>query len=218
MKIFLENRIIKLSRKPPKVDSANDIVFEYSYLSKLYEAFEVFEKQENLRRIIFWSADYFPKLKDDFLSLFKYIKAAGGLVKNERNEVLVIFKYGKWDLPKGKIASIKSQPGSPELKANKTFELPADAAIREVMEETGLKQVSIIGKLPSTYHIYYQKDTRYLKKTFWFGMIATSDQPLIPQSDEDISIVKWASHDELPSIAENSYSSLKKLFQASIKS
>jgi len=30
------------------------------------------------------------------------IIAAGGLVTNENNELLMIFRRGKWDLPKGK--------------------------------------------------------------------------------------------------------------------
>ncbi len=216
MKIFLENRVIKLSQKPPRVVSENDITCEYSSLSQVSKAFEDFENKGTLQRLIFWSSDNFKQLKDDFLSLFKYIKAAGGLVKNERNELLVIFRYGKWDLPKGKINTSRSRSTSPGMKDNGIPELPGDAAIREVKEETGLRQLTILGKLPSTYHIYYQKDTRYLKKTYWFGMIATSDQLLIPQTDEDISIVKWASPDELQIIIESSYPSLKKLFRAAI--
>jgi hypothetical protein len=33
----------------------------------------------------------------------KTIIAAGGLVFNELNELLMIFRRGKWDLPKGKL-------------------------------------------------------------------------------------------------------------------
>ena len=216
MKIFLENKIIKLKKNPPKVVSAKDIVFEYSSLNQVGKAFEAFEKNESLTRIIFWSSENFATLKADFLSLFKYIKAAGGLVKNERNEVLVIFRYGKWDLPKGKIASAKTHTTAQEKKIKGHTEQPDDAAIREVIEETGLKQVKIISKLPSTYHIYYQKGTRYLKKTHWFGMMATSDQPLTPQTDEDISIVKWASAEELIIIIESTYPSLRTLFSSAI--
>ena len=218
MKIFLENKIIRLSQNPPAVVSENDMVFEYYSLSQVCQAFEDFEKRESLSRIIFWSADNFIKLKSDFFSLFKYIKAAGGLVKNERNEVLVIFRYGKWDLPKGKIGFTRSLPVIQEKIEKGTTELPGDAAIREVMEETGLKQVTIIAKLSSTFHIYSQKDTRYLKKTYWFDMIAGSDQPLIPQTDEDISIAKWATPDELQLMVENTYPSLVKLFRSAIKS
>ena len=33
----------------------------------------------------------------------KKIIAAGGLVFNDNNELLMIFRRGKWDLPKGKL-------------------------------------------------------------------------------------------------------------------
>ena len=34
---------------------------------------------------------------------FLYIKAAGGIVRNKKDELLFIFKQNHWDLPKGKI-------------------------------------------------------------------------------------------------------------------
>jgi 8-oxo-dGTP pyrophosphatase MutT (NUDIX family) len=51
------------------------------------------------------------------------IKAGGGIVVNEQNEVLLIYRRGKWDLPKGK------------LDDGETIE---ECALREVKEETGL--------------------------------------------------------------------------------
>jgi len=47
---------------------------------------------------------------------------AGGLVTNENNELLMIFRRGKWDLPKGK------------ADEGETVEA---CALREVEEETG---------------------------------------------------------------------------------
>ena len=43
------------------------------------------------------------KLKKTFFKKFTLILAAGGLVTNENNEILLIFRRGKWDLPKGKL-------------------------------------------------------------------------------------------------------------------
>ena len=57
------------------------------------------------------------------------IKAGGGLVKNEKGEVLFMFRKGKWDLPKGKL-----DPG----------ETMDACAVREVMEETGVSGLSIV--------------------------------------------------------------------------
>jgi len=215
MKIFLESRIIRLRRKPPKHWSVSDLSFEYSSLSQVRDAFIAFEKADKTERLTFWSADNFKTLKADFFSLVRYIKAAGGVVKNEKNEVLVIFRYGQWDLPKGKV---KTGPGKNE--ENKSGEEPEkipQAALREVMEETGLSKVTITGKLSPTFHIYREKGKQILKKTSWFEMKATSDQPLIPQSEEDISIVKWAGREEIREITESTYPSLKKLFRETFK-
>jgi hypothetical protein len=45
----------------------------------------------------------FEKLKKAFFKHFKLVQAAGGLVKNKDGEILLIFRRGKWDLPKGKL-------------------------------------------------------------------------------------------------------------------
>ncbi|MEO6915694.1 MAG: NUDIX domain-containing protein, partial [Chitinophagaceae bacterium] len=44
----------------------------------------------------------FDALKNAFWKKFKIISAAGGLVLNENDEVLLIYRRGAWDLPKGK--------------------------------------------------------------------------------------------------------------------
>ena len=43
------------------------------------------------------------KLLKEFKKKLKTIVAAGGIVKNDENQILFIFRKGKWDLPKGKI-------------------------------------------------------------------------------------------------------------------
>jgi 8-oxo-dGTP pyrophosphatase MutT (NUDIX family) len=57
------------------------------------------------------------------------IEAAGGLVLNERGNLLMIFRRGKWDLPKGK------------RDAGESIET---CAVREVEEETGLVGVQLL--------------------------------------------------------------------------
>ena len=57
----------------------------------------------------------------------KKVVAAGGLVTNDKNELLTMFRRGKWDLPKGK------------LDEEETIEA---CALREVREETGIEPVS----------------------------------------------------------------------------
>ena len=68
------------------------------------------------------------------------IMSAGGLVYNDDYHVLLIFKKGKWDLPKGSL-------NSKENSHTKT-------AVREVNEETGLSKdkLEVKGKIVSTWH------------------------------------------------------------------
>ena len=90
----------------------------------------------------------------DFCSKYKVIEAAGGLVFNEKNKILMIFRNGKWDLPKGKI------------ELGESIE---DAAIREVEEECGIDNLKIDNKLINTYHTYNLNGFNILKKT-WFRL------------------------------------------------
>jgi len=133
-------------------------------------------------------------------------------VKKERGENLVIFRRGKGDLPKGKINSEfrtgeKRNSGKPNTK----FRFRMAEALREVKEETGLQEVVVVRKLKSTYHAYYEKKQRILKKTRWFEMAAPSGQTLVPQAEEDILYVRWFKPEELGIVLENTYPSLKKM-------
>ena len=110
------------------------------------------------------------------LSLYLKIKAGGGLIKNESNEFLFIFRRGYWDLPKGKI---------------EVDETKKQAAVREVEEETGINNVVLEKKICNTYHTYRLKQgKRIIKKSYWYLMYAPK-QTLIPQASEDIDKAEW---------------------------
>lgn len=115
-----------------------------------------------------------------FAEKFNNITAAGGLVWNAKQELLWIFRLGKWDLPKGKMEAGES----PQL-----------CAIREVSEECGLPEVDlhIAQPLPNTYHTYFFKGQHVLKTTHWYEMLFVGDAALKPQIEEDIHDVKWLS-------------------------
>lgn len=133
------------------------------------------EKNRDLK-IIYLLFDDLKKLKIDFFSLFRIVRACGGLVINQKSEMLMIFRRGSWDLPKGKMES---------------YETKKQAAVREVREETGLVNVSLVDKLCTTYHIFTDRSNRrVLKPSYWYLMYSV-DTTLVPQKEEDIEIVEW---------------------------
>ena len=130
------------------------------------------------------------KLKKDFFKHFKIIKAAGGLVENNKGEVLLIFRREKWDLPKGK------------LDDDETLE---ECAVREVQEETGIKNLEIKESINITYHTYKQFGKHILKESHWYKMSAGSDEQLIPQTEEDITEIRWVKTTGLKKYFNNSF-------------
>ena len=110
-----------------------------------------------------------------FKSNFTSITAAGGLVQNDAS-LLFIFRNGKWDLPKGKLEK---------------GEIISECAIREVEEECGIDDLTIVRKLLVTYHTYVLGDTMILKDTHWFLMRSAFSSVLTPQLEEGIEEVKW---------------------------
>lgn len=122
----------------------------------------------------------------------KIIKAGGGLVRNGEGELLLIFRRGKWDLPKGK------------LDEGETIEA---CAIREVEEETGVKDL-VLGELISvTWHEYFDKwlGEDVIKETHWFRMDVAGVPALVPQTEEDITAIEWTKKSDLPQRMEQSY-------------
>ena len=92
---------------------------------------------------------------DNFKKEFKVISAAGGLVLNDKNEILFIYRGNKWDLPKGRIERGESVK---------------ETAIREVEEECGIRNISITNFLLNTYHLFVQDNEYRLKETYWYLM------------------------------------------------
>jgi 8-oxo-(d)GTP phosphatase len=104
--------------------------------------------------------------------------AAGGYVIRQRAygpEVLLIFRRGVWDLPKGK------QDSGETIEA---------CALREVREEVGINDLELVRSLGTSTHTYPLKKWYAIKTTHWF-MMRTSDRDFTPQSEEDIDEVEW---------------------------
>lgn len=167
-------------------------------LKKLIIAVEIQSIKNNL--IIL--ANDLDWLKQAFFSEFKIIKAGGGLVINENKEYLLMFRNGKWDLPKGKI---------------ETDEKVKEGACREIEEETGVKVLSVTKKAGKTYHTYKLKDKWMLKETTWYIMTGDIKSKLKPQKEENIEQVGWYSKLEAKKlITKNSYPSIRDVFSLNI--
>lgn len=137
------------------------------------------------------------KLLKHLKKKLKTISAGGGLVLNEANEILFIYRNDRWDLPKG---------------GKKRRETMEECAVREVMEETGIDQVQIEKFLTVTYHIMKRKGKYRLKETFWFEMCSNSKKTLQPQLEEGITKVKWKSPKKAEKALSNTYANIKELF------
>ena len=130
-----------------------------------------------------------------FKSFFKYIIAAGGTVFNSDNDLLVIYRLGKWDLPKGKL--------------EKEEDIPT-CALREVQEECGVDGLKIIKELPSTFHCYKTRKGKWaFKRTYWYTMTTDFKGVLIPQAEEGIDKALWFKKEQYSTIMANTYNSLK---------
>ena len=137
-----------------------------------------------------------PENWGNFTSHFKIIEAAGGFVQNTEGKWLFIHRNGVWDLPKGK------------LEKGETIE---KCAVREVAEECGIEEPTIVKMLTATYHIYTLKGQRILKPTYWYLMKSFDNSELFPQTREGITEVSWVSSDEARLLANDSFGSIKQV-------
>jgi 8-oxo-dGTP pyrophosphatase MutT (NUDIX family) len=131
-----------------------------------------------------------------YIESFKTIKAAGGLVVNNHNELLMIVRDGKWDLPKGKLEKGESD---------------TEGAWREVAEECGIQGHKVGELLRSTYHIFERRDKWRFKTTHWYRMRIEGRPKLTPQLNEGISEVHWVPIDDLREASLKTYPQIMEL-------
>lgn len=136
-----------------------------------------------------------------FAKRFKVIEAAGGIVKNDNGEYLLIYRNDTWDLPKGKI-----DPG----------ETREEAAVREVREECGFSSLQLGSWVQNTYHIYEHKEKQILKVTYWYLMYS-DQETLKPQLDEGITDLGWKSDSDMDAVFENTYPNIELLLSEQMR-
>ena len=135
---------------------------------------------------------------NQFTSFYQIIEAAGGIVRHPSGKYLFIKRFGKWDLPKGKIEK---------------GETPRQAALREVREECGIANLNMAKakELPCTYHTYKLEGHRVLKRTWWFAMEYAGNLVTKPQTEEGISEATWLVPSQFDMVLDNTYRSIAEL-------
>lgn len=166
--------------------------YTYSSFENLKSFMEKFRNNPTVQQAYIYHNDL-EKLIVEFKSIFEFIETAGGLVYNKDDKILFIKRFGKWDLPKGKIEQ---------------GETTEEAAKREVSEECGISNLVIKGLLSTTYHIYEKNDTVFLKKNHWYNMYYDGNEELVPETKEGVEFAKWFEKDDIESVKENAYPSI----------
>ncbi|MCA6365032.1 MAG: NUDIX domain-containing protein [Bacteroidetes bacterium] len=196
-KVFINNRPLILAQAP----------FVGSYKQGML--YIRYDAPALLREIILQahaSGENFPEvllvhgnvntLLADFENSCTVIEAAGGRVLNKKGHTLMIFRSGRWDLPKGKI-----DPG----------ETPEQAALREVEEECGISGLQIEKQLQTTWHTYMHGNEPIIKKTYWYLMHCTDTRKLVPQLEEGITQAEWLDDVGLYQAMKNTYRSVTEI-------
>ena len=215
MHIFVNNKPIEIFKK------TETLPFQPNDWDNVYDIINDFVPFSNLKgRVLIKSADYInilrfiefaqknkleelvslkfevedkDKIKNKIKSSLSVIKAAGGIVTNGDNKILMMKRLGYWDLPKG-----KADLG----------EKSKETASREVEEECGVK-VLVKEKICTTWHTYLLKGNLVIKQTKWFSMDLLNDKKMKPQTEEGIEELKWMNKEEVKKALEMSYSSIE---------
>jgi bis(5'-nucleosidyl)-tetraphosphatase len=105
--------------------------------------------------------------------------SAGGVVFRSAEQPLFLVirdSYGNWGFPKGHL---------------ERGERAATAALREVMEETGLRSLKLIGAI-ATIEWYFRLHGDLIHKNCQYFLMETDAVDTQPQESEGISACRWA--------------------------
>jgi len=180
--IYINKRLLILITEAFLSDYQTDrsyLIMPYLGVKKnLFQYMDILEKSNRFEAVVLYTPDL-GQLMEDLLSLVTVLPAGGGIIRNDEGKLLMIFRRGLWDLPKGK------------LEIGETIK---QAAIRECQEETGLIELALIKKFKTSYHLYRDKNyARCIKKTKWYLMDYQGVDAPVPQLAESIEGIGWFS-------------------------
>ena len=191
--IYFAQTRVDICSEPP---SMADCLLEVEANMSVSRA-KVVKKVETYKYIAIITSDVevtFQRFKEQFV----IVEAAGGVVENASQQLLMIFSRGRWDLPKGHVES---------------GEKGCEAALREVEEETGIR-CEVVGDSPlaHTWHAYDTYGRWELKRTEWWAMRPVGGE-LRPQSEEGIAEVRWLGGESLIEALKISYATIKQVVE-----
>ena len=201
--IFFGNRRLSVSsNRDPLLKNPNAVLYSPGSLPQLTALPQLFWNSTEIDTLLIPSDNVENTFKQLVTNLYR-INAGGGLVSNRRGDILLIHRYGKWDLPKG------TQEPSEDIR---------NSALREVSEECGLtmEHLEIKEHICDTYHTF-ERDGRFnLKYTKWYRMeFLGDDSTTLPQALENIEQAVWVEPAQLHLYLNNTYLSILEVFEKS---
>lgn len=172
------------------------LIYNYDNINQLLELIECFPEMENFDLLYVYHENP-KKVFDRLFSSLSVIEAGGGIVRNDKGQILLIKRKNKWDLPKG-----KAEKG----------ETAEQTAVREVKEECHIDELMIKDFFDISYHLYKIKEKMVLKRTHWYDMLYCGNGNLRPQEEEDITEVRWFDKNVIKQdVFNNTYVLIKEL-------
>ena len=197
-KIYFEKRCILICSPDDQILSDPNIIqFSPGEDLDIHALVNMVEVSDSLQRVCIPTDDAESTYKA-ICAEFLEVNAGGGLVSNRRGDYLFINRNNLWDLPKG-----HQDPG----------EDIAVTALREVEEETGIKDLILKDLICITDHCYKRNGIWHLKHTWWYDMLHNDPDDLTPQTEEDITKAAWVAKSSLPPYLLNTYPSIQEVFR-----
>lgn len=191
--IYFDNKVINFTQ----ISAAN---LPDGYLIRSGEPIDVTKvlQKVEISKTITILSDNVDQIFGQFCSFFRVAQAAGGLVRDSAGRVLMIYRNGRWDLPKG------HREGAESME---------HCALREVEEECGVSTLQIGELICMTRHIYCLDGEWVLKECYWYAMSCANCGKLKPQTEEGIERVEWFDEAQVSEALKNTYKTIAEVFK-----